>query len=212
MALYPRYPGEVERTIRDHCRRVGASVLAYEPGELELRPGEDGSWRLDIRRPGLSLLDTRVSLMGRHQAYNAALAVLIAQALMEQGYGITPDAIREGLMAARHPGRLELIEQTPILLLDGAHNPEGAAALATAIRDAYPSKPLVLLTAMMSNKDASGVAAQLAPVSYTHLPPHRLGSAYRDETSGFLHLNRAPGHHRDRAAAAPQRDSIVPQR
>ncbi len=165
MALYPRYPGEVERTIRDHCRRVGAPVLAYEPGELELRPGEDGSWRLDIRRPGLSLLDTRVSLMGRHQAYNAALAVLIAQALMEQGYGITPDAIREGLMAARHPGRLELIEQTPILLLDGAHNPEGAAALATAIRDAYPSKPLVLLTAMMSNKDASGVAAQLAPLA-----------------------------------------------
>ena len=107
-------------------------------------------------------------------------------------------------MAARHPGRLELIEQTPILLLDGAHNPEGAAALATAIRDAYPSKPLVLLTAMMSNKDASGVAAQLAPLA------DRVIATQVDEAGGVLR-GKGPSGFRSQSRPVPGSGALPPE-
>jgi len=96
-------------------------------------------------------------LMGRHQAANLALAVRAARKLGADGA-----ALRAGLAAVRHPGRLEY-RAAERLLLDGAHNPAGARALARALADYFPGSPKILVCAASRDKDVSGMAAALAP-------------------------------------------------
>jgi dihydrofolate synthase/folylpolyglutamate synthase len=117
-----------------------------------------------------------VGLRGRHQASNAAVADGLLDALDLAGIAtVPPDARRRGYAAARWPGRLELVTARAAgsgavrdVLLDGAHNPDGARALAQALDDLRPHltgggettpSPLVVVWASMADKDVEGVVA-----------------------------------------------------
>jgi dihydrofolate synthase/folylpolyglutamate synthase len=117
---------------------------------------------------------TRVGLRGRHQAANVALAEAVLDALAGAGIArVGTDARRAGYANARWPGRLELIEvdRGREVLLDGAHNPAGAAVLAQALDDLRPflaggadrpPPPLTLVMGAMADKDVAGVVRALA--------------------------------------------------
>jgi dihydrofolate synthase/folylpolyglutamate synthase len=110
---------------------------------------------------------TRVGLRGRHQAANVAVADAVLDALDVADIAHAgDDARRTGYATATWPGRLELLDvHGREVLLDGAHNPAGAAALAVAIDDLRPllgdGRP-TLVTASMADKDVDGVIAALA--------------------------------------------------
>lgn len=106
------------------------------------------------RYPGLTL-----SLRGTHQVDNAVTAVLIAEHL-----GIDKTSIAAGLRGAAWPGRLEMIEGTPAILLDGAHNPAGCATLAAYLEEYQPRRDKVLVFAAMKDKDAREMLRVLAPL------------------------------------------------
>ncbi len=100
-----------------------------------------------------------------YQAANVATAVAAAEAAL--GRALEPARTREALAATRFPGRFEVIAREPWLVVDGAHNPEAAAVLAEAVRDAWPdpaSRPVVVL-GVLADKDAEGIVAALAPVA-----------------------------------------------
>jgi dihydrofolate synthase/folylpolyglutamate synthase len=147
--------------IRRRAARVGASLRIVEPARI-----------VEIVRDGLvveigSLGRTALGLRGRHQAANVAVADAVLDALGEAGIAnVNAAARRSGYAAARWPGRLELIEiNGRDVLLDGAHNPTGAAALATALDDLrthLDPAPLTFVTASMADKDVDGVIAGLA--------------------------------------------------
>lgn len=104
------------------------------------------------RRAGLE-----TSLLGRHQAFNAALGIAALDAAAGT-LGPIPDAVlREGLRAAHIPGRMELIQRRPDVLLDGAHNPQKAAALAASLAEIFPDRRLVLVVGALTTKDAAGI-------------------------------------------------------
>ena len=87
-----------------------------------------------------------LALPGAHQACNAAMAIEIALALWRQGLDIPDDAILEGLEATRFPARIEVLRRQPLVLLDGSHNPAGAAALAATLgAQKLPQKPAAVL-------------------------------------------------------------------
>lgn len=103
-----------------------------------------------------------LALLGRHQLENVATAVAAAETLAEAGrLSLPADAIRRGLEQARWPGRLELLESHPPLLLDGAHNPDAARVLAAALKDLFRKRPLALVWGMCSDKDALGFSGAL---------------------------------------------------
>jgi dihydrofolate synthase/folylpolyglutamate synthase len=147
--------------IRRRAARVEAPLRVVEPARI-----------VEIERDGLvvevgALGPTAVGLRGRHQAANVAVADAVLDALGEAGIAsVNAASRRSGYAAARWPGRLELIEiNGRELLLDGAHNPTGAAALATALDDLrthMDPAPLTLVTASMADKDVDGVIAGLA--------------------------------------------------
>lgn len=112
---------------------------------------------------GLSttLSSLKPGIPGRYQAENAALALAAAEVLAGTGLSIPGSALADGINSAYWPGRMELVSGRPPILLDGAHNPAGAAALAAALNDCRYRR-LLLVTGVMADKDASRILAPLA--------------------------------------------------
>jgi dihydrofolate synthase / folylpolyglutamate synthase len=100
------------------------------------------------------------TLAGRHQVENARTAVLALKAL-----GVSPAHIRAGLETVHWPGRLELVSRQPDFMLDGAHNPAGAAALASYIREFCAGRPVWIVYGAMRDKAVEEVAEQLFPLA-----------------------------------------------
>jgi dihydrofolate synthase/folylpolyglutamate synthase len=104
-------------------------------------------------------------LHGVHQARNAACALAAVESFLGGGRGqLDPVIVREGFASVTSPGRLEVVRRSPTVLLDGAHNPAGAAALAAAIGDAFAFTRLVGVVAVLADKDVHGILEQLEPV------------------------------------------------
>jgi dihydrofolate synthase/folylpolyglutamate synthase len=140
---------------------AGAGVpLALEGRELQVAVRSfslDGQ-RLDLSGPGWRVEDTPCRLLGVFQPSNAVLAVAAARHL-----GSPEDAIRRGLATVDWPGRFQILRRNPVVIVDGAHNPGGARALAASL-DAYlPGRPLTLVIGISSDKDQAGILAALAP-------------------------------------------------
>jgi dihydrofolate synthase/folylpolyglutamate synthase len=105
-----------------------------------------------------------LSLRGRHQVENAAVAIRLAELLRETGFDIPEAAILRGLETAHHPGRLELIPHRPPFLIDGAHNPAGAESLRTYL-DEFAQRPLTLVFGAMRDKQLEQIGEILFPVA-----------------------------------------------
>ena len=112
-----------------------------------------------------------LGIPGFHQGGNAAVACAVAESLMAHGFSFKAVHLAEGLQRARHAGRLERrpacvgpdAEPWPEILLDGAHNPMGAMALATQVDEFLPRHPRVLLFSQRPDKDTQGILSPLLP-------------------------------------------------
>lgn len=135
MILSAQVTGGPCEVIAAHCRAVGAPLLFAEREEK-----------------------ATLGLNGAHQRFNAGVAHLALETL-----GIPEATILEGLRCARWPARLEWIDEAPLLLLDGAHNPQGAQALAQYVR-AMPRTKTVLVCGILRDKDWHGIVKTLAPL------------------------------------------------
>src|SRR5512140_343823 len=139
---------------------VPAVVHALQP------PGALETLRAEARRRSAPFVVApadwpgAVALAGPHQRGNAALAAEALRQLDRAGVAVPAGAIARGIATARWPGRLEEVAG---VLLDGAHNPDGAAALAAALRALHPARPVELVFGVLSDKDHAGMLAALAP-------------------------------------------------
>lgn len=100
---------------------------------------------------------------GEHQINNALTVVSAVDILREKGFAISDEQLIEGIAAAKFPARFELCSKDPLVILDGAHNPQAAAALAAGAEKFLP-KQRTLLCGMMADKDCAGVMSTLAPL------------------------------------------------
>lgn len=123
----------------------------------------DGS-KFDFRSDKLNMNDLKIPFIGDHQLKNAATALYTVKALKELGYNISENAIKEGFSTAFFPARLELFKRSPIILLDGAHNPGGAEALSKAIKDNLSDKRKIGIVGMLADKDINTALSMLLPL------------------------------------------------
>ncbi|MDQ6710418.1 MAG: bifunctional folylpolyglutamate synthase/dihydrofolate synthase [Candidatus Dormibacteraeota bacterium] len=130
-----------------------------------------------ITTPAGTYKDLRVPLLGVYQADNAALAVAAIDALRARGWEISNGELRNGLAHARWPGRLEVIDRDPIVLVDGAHNPAGLERSLATVRGLAKDRPLVIIFGAMKDKDLPAMLALLratrAPVVFSGIDWHR---------------------------------------
>ena len=137
-----------------------------------------GGRAVDLFTPAAAYTDCFVALRGAHQGDNAAIAVAAAEASV--GEALDEAVVAEGLAEVRSPGRLEIVGREPLVVLDGAHNPAGAATLASYLQDTNAGR-LPIIIAAMADKDLPGMIGPLAPVASrfiaTTVPNSRARSA-----------------------------------
>ena len=147
---------------------------SYGTGEKHEEAAGPSGTALEFKE-SLELKDLHISLLGRYQIKNAAMAVNAALILRAAGLGrISDKAIRTGLEKARWRGRFELLREHPALIIDGSHNPEGARALAESLSFYYPDKKIQLVSGVLADKDYGGIMEPLLPLAeafYTITPP-----------------------------------------
>jgi dihydrofolate synthase/folylpolyglutamate synthase len=118
-----------------------------------------------FRYRGVQTWEVECPLPGRHQIANCAVALGVIEQLREKGFPLIDTDILEGIRKTRWEGRLSMVRQRPLILLDGAHNPAGARALAAYLTEVDSARCGVhwMVVGMMRDKDGSGILAPLIP-------------------------------------------------
>ncbi len=159
----PQSP-EVAEVLRAACEAQGARLIQC---------GTDLAVRIDRQGPEgfhASIAGTRgtygaleIPLLGRHQADNAAAAVAALEALSPTGAPYGP--VERGLARAEWPGRLEVVNDSPTVIMDGAHNPHAAATLRETVETLWPGRPVHLILGMSADKPIEEVGRLLAEMA-----------------------------------------------
>jgi len=155
---------EALAVIEARAAETGADLrLEGREFALEDRAVAVGGQQLTVRGLRRTYDDLFLPIHGPHQARNAAAAVAASEALLRGPLG--EESLREALAGATSPGRLEVAGHRPLVVLDGAHNPEAARALVAALADAFVWRRLHLVIGVLADKDAAGILDHLAAVS-----------------------------------------------
>jgi dihydrofolate synthase / folylpolyglutamate synthase len=165
VAVLADQPPEAAQAVLRRCAEVGATPLleGVEFGVAAREVAVGGQLLSLAARSRYD--DVFLPLYGEHQARNAACAVAAVEALLAPGgQGLDPDVVRAALADADSPGRLEVVRSGPTILVDAAHNPAGAAALADAVRESFSFTRLVGIVGVLADKDAEGILGALEPV------------------------------------------------
>lgn len=147
----------VGEVLRERAAKVGATVVTegVEFGVEERTPGLGGQL-MTLQGVAGRYDDVFLPLYGAHQAQNAVCALAAVEAFAG-GNGLDPDLVREGFASVTSPGRLEVVRRSPVVVVDAAHNPHGAAATAAAIDEAFSFSSLVGVVGVMADKDVAGL-------------------------------------------------------
>ena len=151
--------------VRDRATAVGAALTvvggdAPFSGRAAGMSGVDVETRFDGRP-----ISVHAPLRGAFQVANVATAVGVCDAMREAGIAIDAEAVRRGCASVRWRGRMQWVDGAPPVLLDGAHNPAGMAAMVAAARDLIGGRRCVAVFAAMRNKDVASMAAGLAELT-----------------------------------------------
>ncbi len=130
--------------IMERAMQTGSELwrIGHE-AKLTVREVNVNGTRFDLTTPNRNYTDLRTPLLGAHQAENAATAVLAAERLSaDRAYALSSEQVQAGLQLVQWPGRGEIIRRDPIVLLDGAHTPQGAGVLRELLNACWPDRPV----------------------------------------------------------------------
>ncbi len=154
---------EAARVIVADCQSKGAKLI---------RVGSDVTWQslgADFDRQKfwvmgrLNNYELSIPFLGRHQLENAATAVAALEVLAEKGFRVSRDIIVAGLAKVSWPGRLQILNRNPLLVVDGAHNPDSARKLRQSLEQYFKFDRAILIIGASDDKDVAGVISELAP-------------------------------------------------
>jgi len=155
---------EVDRVIKDTCLNRGAELV---------RVGSDVTWQslgFNVNRQLLQVkgklgsYELTTPLLGHYQLDNVATAVAALEVLAGREINISRDSIINGLVRVSWPGRFQILSHRPLVVVDGAHNPDSAQKLKQSLEQYFRPDRAILIIGVSSDKDIAGVASELAPL------------------------------------------------
>ncbi len=157
VVLHPQSQEALE-AVRKVCADKDAPLLYLGESRIDCRSVSVEGQCFDMQWRGKTLSDLNIRLLGRHQVYNAAAAAAVCLEL-----GLSGQTVREGLKKARWPGRMEILRTSPFIMIDGAHNAQGAQALVDGLREVFPDKKILLVFGILADKEVHRITGILAP-------------------------------------------------
>ena len=165
VVVAPQEPAAMA-ALEEACRaRDARMVKVEEEFRWELLNWDVEGQTFRVSGPG-GARTLRIPLLGRHQIENACCAVAAVEALAKEGVAIDMEAVEKGLQSVKWPGRLEVLEASPLVLADGAHNPHAMRALNRAVQEYFPGLARILVMGFSDGhhlKDVVAEAAALQP-------------------------------------------------
>ncbi len=157
---------ETARVLAARAEEMGSRLLA-EGIDFRLleRTTALGGQVIAVDATGGPVRDLHLPLYGEHMAHNAALAITAVETFLGS-QPLAPDVIQDGFDQVVAPGRMEVVRTSPTVVLDSAHNPHGAAAVARTITESFTFSPLIGVVAAMRDKDVEQVLETLEPVMH----------------------------------------------
>lgn len=156
---------QARTVLEKRCLETGSPLFWLgEDIRLEAEAGADGS-AFTVRTPGGRYPDLHLTVLGNHQRVNAAAAIAGAEIFLRQvrGSSLDPDLVRQALAGTRLPGRIEVLADEPLLVVDGAHNPVSVEALLQTVQAGLCYKDLHVVFACSKDKEVRSMLALLAP-------------------------------------------------
>jgi len=182
-------PDEADRIIAETCLNRGTKLI---------RIGSDVTWEslgFDLSRQMLRVkgrmdsYELSIPLLGQHQLDNAATAVASLEVLAGKGFHISRDSIVRGLEQVKWPGRLQILRHKPLMMADGAHNPDAARKLIEFMKQYCKFDSAILIIGVSEDKNIAGIAPELSPyfdtviATCSHhpraMPPERIAAEFR---------------------------------
>lgn len=170
--LYHQLPGVmdvVQKRFADVNPDAAARLITTDPSAFTARARTIDGQVFDYH----ARRHLRIQLLGNYQMENAMAVLDIIDFLQRRGFGISENAIRAGLARASWPGRFEVLSRDPLLIVDGAHNPNGVEALVDTIRAYFPDQKINFVMGVMKDKDYHTMLRLIAPYAarfITELP------------------------------------------
>lgn len=165
---YPLQDKNALAVIKSRANEENSKFILPDVNLLRINKGDIFGLDLDYKS-----LNINLSLAGEHQAYNCITALEALFALRNNNFKITDDDIKMGMSRVKFPARLEIISKKPLIILDGAHNPDGIGALAKNIDILMKDKEIHLVMGMLKDKAYKECLSLIVPkcVSFTAVTP-----------------------------------------
>lgn len=158
---------EVLAVLQERCAAMHAALIRTSATDIRIREKSLGGQRFDYEsmceKGSIRLKDITLSLLGDHQRENAAVVLEIIKCLVTKGYRISEAAIYEGMKSVCWPGRFEVVSKAPLVIVDGAHNPDGIHALCQNLREYCPNENFIFITGILKDKDYNEMLSQMLP-------------------------------------------------
>ncbi len=160
VVIYPQ-SDEVMEVFLKECQVKNAKLYKVLSENVNIISSDTTSQAFDFEEhKGL-----QISLLGEHQIYNASLAVKAIEVLKEKGFHITDENLRNGLFNTKWPGRFEIVFRNPEIIIDGAHNVQGANNLAENLKKYFPDTKFVFIVGILSDKDFEHMLSPFFPIA-----------------------------------------------
>ncbi|MBR5800250.1 MAG: bifunctional folylpolyglutamate synthase/dihydrofolate synthase [Lachnospiraceae bacterium] len=150
---------EAARVIEEKCREKKAYLTFVDLNGLKKKKSTLSKQCFSYG----TYKDLEISLIGRYQTENAAIAVEVIQALAKKGYQVSEKALRKGFLETQWPGRFDLLLKKPIFIADGAHNRDGAKRLAECIEFYFTNRRIIYIMGMLRDKEQEEVIQATYP-------------------------------------------------
>lgn len=166
------YGGEdqcAREVIKARAKEVGSPYYEVDYSALKIAQSDLFGTNFDFK----SHTGMHISLLGSYQARNASLVLSAIDILRGEGFCIPEECVKEGLSQAKWPARFEIISKNPLIIFDGAHNPEGVSAAVKSISEYFNGEKVLAVSGVLADKDYEYIGGEIASVTrkvYTITP------------------------------------------
>lgn len=160
---------EALEVIERKAEELGCMYFETRHVPYTVKSQDLGGSVFDVNIQGVTYENLEISMLGEHQIKNAICALAALSIMEERGdVSLHRDDIYKGFKAAKQIGRLEVMsaqEKVPVVIIDGAHNPDGAASLRKAMKEYMPDKKILMVTGMLADKDTESILREFTAIT-----------------------------------------------
>lgn len=175
VCIYALNPPEIKKIITDFAAEKHAFVHIPDKSDIRLISSDIDVQHLSYEKKDskLNVREFELGLIGSHQVYNALNALAALEILKSRGWNIGPEAVKTGMARVQFKGRFEILNKTPLIVIDGGHNIEGITSFVENFSLYFPGKKANLFFGMLSDKQVDASVALLSKIAkciYTLTP------------------------------------------